>query len=658
MTMGRKRYTKKDFAWVKWTPKDVKKKAEDIIRLKKERYALIKKIPAKDRTFLNTVVALEASDDDLSDLSAMITIHKDASPSAALRTAAGEATERLSKALVEIEFDPGMYRAVMEYAAKKERLTGPDKILFDDMKKGYERMGFTLPKAKQQKLKKNLKRLGQLGIAFDRNLNEYKDHILVTKEELDGLPDSYIANLKKEGGKYKITLAYPDSRPYMAGAHNKAKRKELSEKLSRKGGVKNVAIIKEMFKIRAENAKLLGYTNHVDYKLEMRMAKNARTVRRFINDILGKTKKAAEKDRQMLGTYKRKREKDPKAKLHDYDIGYLFKQLRKEKFDIDSDFVKEHFPFEHVKQGTLDAYQKLLGVSFKRRNDIPLWHPDVQFYDIHDPKEGYLSSFALDLYPRDGKYGHAAVFDIIMGRENPDGSYTPPLAAMIANFPKPSKKNPSLMSHGEVETFFHEFGHVVHFTLTKAKYRAQAGTNTAWDFVEAPSQMLENWVWDENMLARLSKHYKTGKPLPKALVRRMIKARLFGEAWSVRGQALYALFDHLLHTGEGKDPVRLFDRLERELMGIPPPKGQLFIAGFGHLAHGYDAGYYGYLWSRVYAEDMFTRFKKAGILNPKVGKDYRAWVLEKGSSMKEMELIKGFLGRKPNSKAFLKSIGV
>jgi thimet oligopeptidase len=213
------------------------------------------------------------------------------------------------------------------------------------------------------------------------------------------------------------------------------------------------------------------------------------------------------------------------------------------------------------------------------------------------------------------------------------------------------------MSHGEVETFFHEFGHIMHFTLTKARYRAQAGFNVAMDFVEAPSQMLENWVWDGNMLKRLSKHYKTKRPLPDDLIKRILGAKLFGEAWSVRGQLVLAILDLTLHTKGSKNPNKLYASLVHKLLGIAPPRIQQYLAGFGHLAGGYDAGYYGYLWSKVYAEDMFTRFAREGVLNPKTGNDYRKWILEKGSSMEELDLVKNFLKRKPNNKAFLKSIG-
>ncbi|PIS43278.1 hypothetical protein COT23_02130 [Candidatus Kaiserbacteria bacterium CG08_land_8_20_14_0_20_50_21] len=654
--MKRRRYTKADFKWIKWNATDFRKVAKNIIRRKKESYAAILAIPALERTFVNTVYALESSDDFISDEMNRISFLKEVSPNLDIRIAAAKTIETLHKKLVEIEFDPRMYAALKEYAKKKEKLHGPEKLLFDDMMKGYARMGFDLSKAKFAKLKANIKMLGKLSLAFERNLNEHQDHILVTEAELDGLPQSFRANLTKVGEKYKVTLAYPDVYPYLTGAHDEERRRELLEKFVRRGGLKNIAILKKMFRLRAENARLLGYRTHADFQTELRMAKSAKNVWRFVRDLERRTKKQAAHDLAMFKVDKRRRTGNPKAILGAHDIAYLFKQIRKEKFDIDSDVVKEYFPFEHIKQVTLDTYQKLFGIIFKRRSDVKLWHPGVQMYDIYDSSGDYLSTFILDLYPREGKYGHACASELTYGRQE-GGTYRAPLVAMIANFPKPSATNPSLMSHGEVETFFHEFGHIMHFTLTKAQYKAQAGFNVAMDFVEAPSQMFENWVWDAGMLTRLSKHYKTNRSMPKDLIKRVIAARLFGEAWCVRGQLVLASLDLIIHTKGAKNPVALYARLDKKLMGITPPRRQLWIAGFGHIAHGYDAGYYGYLWSKVYAEDMFSRFAKEGILNPKTGREYRKWILEKGSSEEEMDLMRGFLKRKPNNRAFLKSIG-
>lgn len=655
--MKRARYTKKDFAWVAWRAADFKRVASEVMLEKKAAYAAIRAIPAAERTFENTIIAMERSDDRVSDDLGKIGLLKSVSADAKVRAAAAKTLESVQKQMVEIEFDPRMYAAAKEYAQKKEKLDGPEKRLLKDIMKGYARMGFDLPKTKFAKLKKNLKVLGRLGIAFDRNLNEYKDHMLVTEEELDGLPENYRANLARVGKNYKITLAYPDAHPFLAGAHSEVRRRELLEKFVRRGGLANVAILKNMFRLRAENAKLLGYQTHADFQTELRMAKSAASVSRFINDLERRTRKQAARDFAMLTADKRRRTGNVKTVVEAHDAAYLFKQIRKERFNIDSDIVREYFPFEHVKKATFAAYEKLLSVAFKRRTDVTLWHSDVQLYDVSDARGGYLASFILDLYPREGKYGHACVSDIIYGREEKGGAYRSPLAAMLSNFPKPSAANPSLMSHGEVETFCHEFGHLMHFSLTKAKYSAQSGFNVAWDFVEAPSQMFEHWVWDARMLARLSKHYKTGRPMPQALIKKLIGARYFGEAWAVRNQLVLTSLDLIIHTKGAKDPVALYAELNRKLTGIAPPARQLRIASFGHIAHGYDAGYYSYLWAKVYSDDLFSRFEKEGILNTKTGREYREWILEKGSSMDELDLVKGFLKRAPNNKAFLKTIG-
>lgn len=656
--MKRARYTKHDFAWVNWRQSDFNRVAGEVILDKKKAYAAIRDIPAAERTFENTIAAIERSDDPVSDALSKIGIMKEVSVDAKVRAASAKILESAQKQMVEIEFDPRMYAAAKEYAQKKEKLGGPEKRLLEDMMKGYARMGFDLPKAKFAKLKKNLKELGRLGIAFDKNLNEHKDHMLVTEAELDGLPESYRANLAKIGGKYKITLAYPDVHPFLAGAHDEARRRDLLEKFGRRGGRANVAILKKMFRLRAENAKLLGYPTHADFQTELRMAKSAANVARFVGDLERRTKKQAARDLAMLTAEKRRRAGNAKAVVEAHDTRYLFKQIRKERFNIDSDIVREYFPFEHVKNATFAAYEKLLGIKFRRRTDVALWHKDAQLYDMYDSSGGYLASFILDLYPRDGKYGHACVSDIIYGREEKGGAYRSPLAVMLANFPKPSAKNPSLMSHGEVETFFHEFGHLMHFSLTKAKYSAQSGFHVAWDFVEAPSQMFEHWVWDERMLARLSRHYKTGRAFPRALIKKIVVARYFGEAWAVRNQLVWTMLDLVIHTKGAKDPVALHAELNKKLTGIAPPTRQLWIASFGHIAHGYDAGYYSYLWAKVYADDLFSRFAKEGILNQRTGRAYRECLLEKGSSMEELDLVKGFLKRAPSNKAFLKTIGV
>lgn len=655
--MKRKKYTQKDFAWTQWTETQIAKAVEQGLEFLTAQYAEVKRIPALERNFENTVLGIERAGYPLSDTLHFLSILQSASPKEHIRKAAAKASVAVQHKLVEIEYDEKLYRALQEYAAKKEKLTGPDKLLLSDMLKSYARMGFDLSKENQKELKRLTKRLGKLGNDFDQNLNDYHDEILVTRTELDGLPETYIANLSKKKGKYVVSLAYPESGPFLSSAHDARLRELLANKLLQKGGAKNVALMQDMIQIRAQIASLLGYENYVDYQTELRTAKSEKRVRAFITRLMKKVHSAAHKELRMLTAHKQALTENPKAKLTHYDSAYLFKLLLKERFDLDTDLLKEYFPFAHVRSATLAIYGELFGVTFKQNKNIKLWHPDVELFEICDNTGTHLAYFALDLYPRKGKYGHAAVFDGVYGRVEGE-QYITPFCTMMTNFPKPSQKNPSLMSHGEVETFFHEFGHLVHFTLTKAEYLSQSGFNVSWDFVEAPSQMLENWVWDKTILKRLSSHYKTKEPLPQLLITRLLNTRLFGEAYGTLRQLTLALFDIELHTKKPKNINALYAKLLKEHTGMSLPKDQRFIAGFGHMAHGYAAGYYSYMWSKVWAQDMFSRFEQEGILNKKVGKDYRECILEKGSTEEELTLVEQFLGRKPNNEAFLRSLGI
>ncbi len=657
-------YTKKDFAWVKWSEADIKRVAKEIVVEKKDRYKKIKKIPASDRTFENTIYALESSDYCLSDKAGFIGLLMQVHVDARIRKTAKLALEQLEKQMVDIEYDEGVYKAVLEYAEKKEKLTGDSKKLFDDMLLGYKRMGFGLTATKRKKLQENAKKMSKISSAFSYNINEYQDYILLTEGELAGLPENYVRGLQKDkkSGKYKVTLEYPDIGPFMSKAENAEKRKELSEKSLQKGGKENLELLGEMVKLRAENAKLLGYKTHVDYKTETRTVKTSARAFSFVNDLMRKIKKGSDADLKELLELKREQTGDKIAVLHGYDIAYYADQLQQKRFSIDSEKVREYFPIEIVKKGTFTIYEKLLSVKFEKVSGIALWHKDVEMYAIKDKaKTGggeVISYFMLDLYPREGKYGHACAVDMVDGRfDTETGKYVAPVSVMIANFPKPQKKSPSLLSHGEVETFFHEFGHIMHMTMTRARYMSQSGASVAWDFVEAPSQMLEHWVWDKKMLKILSKHYKAGKNLPKVMLGNMLKGKMHMTAYGSMRQMTLALFDLRLHTEKIKSSPKLYAEIVKKFTGIVQPKSQIFPAGFGHMM-GYDAGYYGYMWSKVFADDMFTRFKHAGLLNKKVGMEYRKTILEKGSSEEEMKLLERFLGRKPNNRAFLKELGL
>ena len=657
--MKRIQHAKKDFAWVRWTPEDIGAAAKRVIAEKRRTYAAVKKIPATERTFANTVRAIESAD------ALMVEYFKIAlllyvSPVEAVREAALAAVTRIGRISVDFEYDVDLYRALREYEAKQERLVGSDKKLFADMLRSFRRRGFELSEAKREKLKKNLKELSRLGNAFDKNLNDYRDSIEIGADELAGLPESYVKGLPRKGGKYVVTLDYPSYVPFMENAESEVRRRELSEKNARKGGKKNLTIIERMVRLREENAALLGYASHGDFRTENRMAGSADAVFAFLQKLMDSLSGRVSADTEKLLATKAARTRNVEQTLHAYDVAYLSGVLKRAEHGVDDERIREYFPLEHVKEAIFGIFSDLLGVSFER---IPwtLWHKDAELYAISEKESGErIAYFALDLYPREGKFGHACMANVISGHETSLGSeeYMAPFATIITNFPKPSASHPSLLSHYEVEVLLHEFGHLMHETLTEAKYHSQAGTSVAWDFVETPSQMFEYFAWEEKILKKLSRHYETGRSMPSALMRKVIGAKRHLIAHDTMKQAVSALYDMMIHTGNLRGTLpEYYARLLREHQKVVVPATSLFPAGFGHLAGGYDAGYYGYLWSRVYAADFFTKFQEAGGASPVVGASYRKEVLAKGSSVAESMIAKAFLGRKLSDKAFLEDIG-
>lgn len=654
-------YTPKDFQWTQWGPGDIERIARTALDAKRDAYKRIKAVPETERTFENIIATIEASNDEVGAFLNRIGFLMNVSPDADVREAAKSALDRLNKEIIDIEYDEEIYRAVKEYAAREEVMKDSDGKLFRDTLRAYRRMGFEINPALREELKKNLKEISRLSIDFSQNINNYRDSIAVTREELEGLPENYIAGLKHNAeGKYLVSLDYPELHPFLKNAVNEERRKELNEKNLRKGGSKNIDLLREILKLRQKNARMLGYAHHADYALEIQMAKDGRAVFEFLQSLADRLKSGVERDINELRLLKREITNNPQAELRHHDLSFYENEHKKRLFAVDDEKVREYFPLEKVRTGMFAIYSRLFSITFEKLSGYPLYCEDAELYAIRGAAGDIIAYFILDLHPREGKYGHAGVFPIISGRRVMTESgeeYVSPLVAMAANFPKPQAGRPSLLSHDEVETFFHEFGHVMHGALTAAPYASQSGTSVARDFVEAPSQMLEHWVWESETIRIMSKYFRTGGELPADILESLVKAKYHMSAFFYMRQIVFALFDCRLHTEDSPDPLRMFDDIYRELIGIRMPEGNLRAAGFGHLM-GYDAGYYSYLWSKAYSSDMFTRFKQEGLLNPDTGRDWREWILEKGSSAEEIDLMRGFLGREPNNEAFLKEIGL
>jgi len=527
-----------------------------------------------------------------------------------------------------------------------------------------KRNGLGLAGAELEEFKLVKKKISELGIAFRSCLSEDTSHIWVKEEELAGVPQDLVSTLERSAtGELKVTCQYPHYHPVIKKCSVPETRFKIEKAFQSRCVEHNTKIIEELVKLRQRQADLLGYPNHAAYKQEVKMAKNPETVSSFLETLSPKLQTLWQKEREVILRYK---EEDTKAtgrefngKINKEDFWYYITAIQEKEFSVDQEQLKEYFPIDVVTKGLMDIYQRLLGLTFTKVEGVPVWHPDVELYKVEDTaSKETIGYFFLDLFPREGKYGHAAMWQIQPGSLDPQGNRAKAVAGMACNFPKPTSDRPSLLYHSQVKTFFHEFGHVMHGIASRTNLSYFYGTNVEGDFVEAPSQMLENWVWEEESLRLMSSHYQTKEPIPKEVLEKLVASqKSFAGAKALR-QMFFATYDHMLHTRGEADTVAIAKELYKELLGIDRIDGGNIGATLGHLV-GYDGGYYGYMWSEVFSHDMFqTRFAAEGILNPATGKDYRDMILRPGASLDGGVMLRNFLGREPNQDAFLRSKGL
>ncbi len=579
-------------------------------------------------------------------------------PDEALRTSARETIEAADRAEIAAWMDPGVYGAVRDWAGRREPLEGEDKRLLDETLRHFREAGMQLDSVQRDRLRVISERLSELSTRFNDNLQNHQESLDVEPAGLEGVPGDVLDKLERlPDGRYRVGLDYPVYEPVMRYARSAETRRLLQFKFQDRAAGVNVPLLQEALGLRQEAARLLGYENFAEKAIAPRMAKTRGAVDTFLARLQGmiQTRGRAELD----AILQEKRREEPAAgRLEAWDLSYYSEKLRRRLYDLDSNEVKPYFPAERVVSGTLAVYQKVLGLKFTEvpRGSFEAWHPDASLYEVHDAASGErLGHFYLDLHPRPGKFKHAAVMPLIIGRELPEGGRREPVAAMMANFTKPGGGQPSLLRHGEVETFFHEFGHVMHDVLSRVRHASQS--RVARDFVEAPSQMLENFVWEPEVLFELSGHWQDpSRKLPPELLAKMLSARRFNKAIGYLYQVALASLDLAYHTAVPEDATRLYHEFVSRVTLIAPQPGTHPEASFGHLLGGYAAGYYGYLWSEVFAQDIFSRFKREGVMNPAVGMDYRRKILEPGSRRPEADSLSDFLGREPNADAFMEEL--
>jgi len=636
------------------------KKADDAV-------AKIVAIPDGSRTFLNTVGAMDDIATQLDTDTAVTVFMQFVSSDPAERDAARAADEAISDWQTHLLKRADLFAAVNAYASTKPVLQGEQERLLEFTLRDFRREGMALDPDKRKALEDIEDRLNKLYIEFDQNIDEDETTVPLGIDELAGVNPAVVAGLPHTASVYMVQLTEPLYEEIMEHDSVEVARQKIWALWRRRGGTKNLKVLSQILKLRSQEANLLGYDNYADYVLEPRMAKNAATVAEFYKELRPIVDKKAKLDYAEFLDTERKISHNPHADLHPWDVVYIEDQLAKTKYAVDFRKVQEYLPVDRVVKGLFGITQSLYGITFhditgqEGQLSFPkVWAPDVKFYEVSDNATGkVIGHFYCDLFPRPGKYSHAACWSLWERKVWPDGSVQLPLSAIVANLSKPLDGKPALLSHDDTVTFFHEFGHNLHNLLTETTIGRFSGTSVEQDFVEAPSQMFENWVWTPSVLQTFARHYKTGEPFPPALLKNLRAARTVGSGLDTEGQFFLGLMDQRLHTAPRGDvdteKVMLQTyRDATQFTGLPETYMQ---ASFGHLT-GYGASYYGYEWSLVYSADMFQRFEQLGLLNPKAGMYYRRKILSHGGSSDAMDMLVDYLGRKPNLGAYLRQLGI
>ncbi|MDT9000384.1 M3 family metallopeptidase [Paucibacter sp. APW11] len=509
---------------------------------------------------------------------------------------------------------------------------------------GFEDSGVALPPAKRARAKQILDTLVELDQQFNKNIRDANVKVVFSEAELKGVPEGVWKNApRNEQGQIVLGVDYPSMGPVLQSAEEGAARERMWRAKTNEGGDANLKLLARIAELRHEYAQLFGFSNYVDFSLRRRMAKNAATATKFLDSVKSSVTEREKLDLEQLREAKAKHLGTPLAdtRVERWDASFYAERIRQARYSVDQEAFREYFPAQHSLQFAMHVIEKLMGVRYSRL-PAELWHEEAQAYAVSDAATGKpLATLYVDLFPREGKYNHAAVWPL---RSSATRIGRTPTAALVVNF------NRKGLTLDEVETLLHELGHAVHNNLSNTRYALQGGTSVMMDFVEAPSQMLEDWVYDRKVLGLMQEVCADCKPVPDALLDKAIAAREFAKGSKYGRQHLYAGYDLALHGPVVPDPLALWAKMEGDTpLGYVP--GTKFPAGFAHIAGGYGSGYYGYLWSLVVAMDLRTAFA-ADKLDAKVGSAYRNKVLAQGSQKPAPELVRDFLGRDSNARAF------
>ncbi|WP_262733196.1 M3 family metallopeptidase [Gaetbulibacter sp. NE] len=625
-------------------------------------------------TFQNTIEALDFSGEQLDRISSIFFNLNSAETNDEIQKIAQEVSPLLSEFSNDITLNETLFKRVKAVYDAKDSLdlTTEQLTLLNKKYKGFSRNGANLPEDKKQQLRDIDKELSKLKLKFGENVlaetNKYELHI-TNEADLDGLPESAKEEAKQtaeQKGKdgWMITLQYPSYIPFMTYAKNRELRKKLALAFGAKGfnndALDNQDIVLKIAKLRHQRANLLGYKTHAHFVLEERMAKNPETVNTFLNDLLEKAKPAAEREFKTLSDFAK--ELDGIEQLQKWDGGYYSEKLKQKLFDLDDEKLKPYFKLENVINGVFTIAEKLYGLQFEEINTIDKYHDDVLTYKVTDSDGNYISIFYADFFPRAGKR-NGAWMTVYKPQYVKNGENSRPHISIVCNFTKPTKTKPSLLTFNEVTTLFHEFGHALHGMLANTTYPSISGTSVFWDFVELPSQVLENWCYEKEALELFATHYETGEVIPMDLIEKIKASATFHEGMQTLRQLSFGLLDMSWHANEAPETINSVKAHEQKAFEntklYPDVAENCMSTSFSHIFQGgYSSGYYSYKWAEVLDADAFEFFKEEGIFSKNVAQKFKDNVLSQGGTEDPMTLYKRFRGKEPQPEALLKRAGL
>ncbi|WP_419832473.1 oligopeptidase A [Endozoicomonas atrinae] len=596
--------------------------------------------------------------------------------SEALRDAYNGCLPLLSEYSTRLGQNRQLFEAYQSLADSEEfnKLDSAQQKVINDNLRDFRLAGVALEDDKKARYGEIKKQLSELTSKFSDNVLDATmawSKLITDESELAGLPESALAGAKqlaesKEKEGWLLNLDFPSYFPVMTYCDNRELRKEVYTAFSTRasdqgpnaGEFDNTKNIQEILKLRHELAQLLGFDNYAEYSLATKMAESPDKVIEFLEDLAAKSKPQAEKELAELKAFAK--ETFGVEELEAWDVGYYGEKLRQQRYAISQEELRPWFPSEKAISGMFEVVNRLYGIEFETVNNVDTWHKDVRFFNITRKGE-VIGRFYLDLYAREHKRG-GAWMDVCRSRWKQDGKLQLPVAYLTCNFTPPVGDKPALLTHDEVVTLFHEFGHGLHHMLTKVDYAAISGiSGVAWDAVELPSQFMENWCWEKEGLAIISGHFETGEPLPEEMLNKLLAAKNFQSAMMMVRQLEFSLFDFKLHKEyrENIDVQSVLNEVRKQVAVVIPPSFNRFQNSFSHIfAGGYAAGYYSYKWAEVLSADAFSRFEEEGIFNRNTGESFLHEVLEKGGSAEPMELFVNFRGREPEIDALLRHSGI